>query len=190
MLEEQGSPWVHSPGQMLMWFRNNDVCEQWAMEQIYGAAWVPQQVPAALKPLRPPRVLLDALDALEAMAAWEDAKAETLRLVREVEDYTRDELERDYGALLGRLRDADVAGCVPKKRALLMQTEFPRLALAHSGLFSVACHRDRPPQLETILGVARVADARRQGKCNVAKARGIVMDMAERERRLDCSASL
>ncbi|KAG5182924.1 hypothetical protein JKP88DRAFT_272890 [Tribonema minus] len=140
------------PGSMLMWFRRNALCEEWAMEQ----------------------TLLKMLT---------DAEVEEGEIADEgrVSDYTKDELIADYTQLLVRL--TDLRGEEPRKRAFIMQTEFARLAVAYSGLFSVACHRAVPPDLPTVLKLLVLGQEREKGEIAEAKARGIVMDIAEGCRR-------
>lgn len=123
------------------------------------------------------------------MASWDDARRETMKRVREVRDYDESELVKDYSALLSRLADEEVRAQPPKMRAFSMQQEFPRLALAYSGLFGVACHRDTPPPLEAVMALREVGRASQRGDVQDAKAKGMVMDIAETLRRTRVKAT-
>lgn len=115
--------------------------------------------------------------------SWEAAKKSTLAEIKNLPDYTPEDILREYTQLLSDLKDKEIMEMPVELRAFTMHRRFPKFALAYTGLFNIACRRASPIPISLVKSMLETATAKENGLITEEKARGIVMDIAEGHRR-------
>jgi hypothetical protein len=119
----------------------------------------------------------------ESTEFWDAAKKDALKKIKELPNYEDDDIVNIYTELLRDLEDPAMRGMNSKAKAFEMHNRYPEFALAYSGLFNVACRREKPPSPDNVRELLKIARAKNEGQIHEDKARGMVMDVAEGTRR-------
>ena len=114
---------------------------------------------------------------------WASAKLDTLEKIKQLPEYSDDDIVSIYSDLLIDIQSPDITCLSAKEKAFTLHRKYPEFAIAYSGLFNVACRRQNPMSPDTVRTLLQVARDKKEGNIMEDKARGLVMDLAETSRR-------
>lgn len=115
---------------------------------------------------------------------WNAAKRDALDKIRNLKPYTDEMVLNEYAQLLVALREPEVAAMNIKLKRFVLHQRFPDFAMGFGALFNLACLRETPFTIAQVRDILRIAADKKSGKVSEGKARGMVGDLAETQRRM------
>lgn len=100
--------------------------------------------------------------------------------IQALPEYNCDSILKEYQRLMRSA--SEMRGKTPKEKAFYLYNDFVDFAHAYNLVFTMVCH-DRAPPVEEVEKILQVIHLKNTGFIDEAKARGLVMDLAEGFRR-------
>lgn len=120
---------------------------------------------------------------------WTQAKKDTRETIQSLPEYTHDDIEREYTALLDALKEDDVKNLATNAKTFEMYKRFPTFANSYSGIFNMACRRPNPLPMSVLKELMQTIELQKSGVITEAKAHAKAMDLAESYRRQSSDAN-
>lgn len=114
---------------------------------------------------------------------WSDAKMDALEKIKNLPEFSDEDILNNYQQLLLALREPEVVQMQGRIKAFVLHERFPQFAMGFGALFNQACLRKDPMPLEEVKKILQIARLKKDGQIPESKARGIVGDLAESRRR-------
>lgn len=114
---------------------------------------------------------------------WAQAKKDTLKKIKALPSWSDGQILNAYDKLLLALNEPEVRVMDTKLKLFVLQERFEHFALSYTALFNLSVRRAVPYTREKVAQLLTVAAAHREGKLPTDKARGMIGDIAEGDRR-------
>lgn len=114
---------------------------------------------------------------------WNKAKQEALQKIQNLPAFTDTEILAQYDALLLALQESEIKAMDKKLKTFVLHERFSDFAMSFGALFNMACLRTEPLPKEKVAEILTIARLKKQGTLREDKARGLICDLAETDRR-------